>query len=81
MFTNKGKGRITIQFGCSYSYTDHRIEIEQPVERMPSVLLEMIERLRRWGIVRNGAEPDSAIVNIYEAVSGDSNCFFFFSMN
>ena len=36
---------------------------------MPSVLLEMIERLRRWGIVRNGAEPDSAIVNIYEAVS------------
>ena len=45
---------------------------------MPSVLLEMIERLRRWGIVRNGAEPDSAIVNIYEAVSGDSNCFFLF---
>jgi hypothetical protein len=62
----KGLGRLTVQFGCSYSYMDHRIEVEQAVERMPKVLTDLIERLRRWGVVKRGREPDSAIINIYE---------------
>lgn len=62
----KGLGRLTVQFGCSYSYMDHRIEVEQAVERMPQVLMDLIERLRRWGVVKRGREPDSAIINIYE---------------
>ncbi|XP_073124061.1 RNA demethylase ALKBH9B-like isoform X2 [Henckelia pumila] len=68
----RGKGRITLQFGCCYNYaTDKsgnppgilRNEIADPI---PELFKSMIKRLVRWHVLPEYCVPDSCIVNIYE---------------
>lgn len=44
---------------------------EEVVEPMPPVLRALCRRLVRWGVLPAAHEPDSAIINIYEQVSGN----------
>jgi alkylated DNA repair protein alkB family protein 5 len=68
-----GKGRMTIQFGCCYNYArdaqgrDPGIIPEEVVEPLPPLLRALCRRLTRWGILPAAREPNSAIINIYEA--------------
>lgn len=41
---------------------------EEVVEPMPPLLRALCRRLTRWGILPAAREPNSAIINIYEAV-------------
>ncbi|KAG0512662.1 hypothetical protein BDA96_10G033100 [Sorghum bicolor] len=68
----RGKGRVTIQFGCCYNYaTDKngnppgiiRTIVSDP---MPDLFKTMIKRLVRWQVLPTTCVPDSCIVNIYE---------------
>eukprot|EP00267_Zea_mays_P018919 NP_001333995.1 uncharacterized LOC103638106 [Zea mays] len=68
----RGKGRVTIQFGCCYNYaTDKkgnppgiiRTIVSDP---MPDLFKTMIKRLVRWQVLPATCVPDSCIVNIYE---------------
>ncbi|CAN6202653.1 unnamed protein product [Urochloa humidicola] len=68
----RGKGRVTIQFGCCYNYaTDKngnppgiiRTIVSDP---MPDLFKTMIKRLVRWQVLPTSCVPDSCIVNIYE---------------
>ncbi|RLN12706.1 hypothetical protein C2845_PM09G02090 [Panicum miliaceum] len=68
----RGKGRVTIQFGCCYNYaTDKngnppgiiRTIVSDP---MPDLFKTMIKRLVRWQVLPPTCVPDSCIVNIYE---------------
>uniref|UniRef100_A0A0A9EFL3 Fe2OG dioxygenase domain-containing protein n=1 Tax=Arundo donax TaxID=35708 RepID=A0A0A9EFL3_ARUDO len=68
----RGKGRVTIQFGCCYNYaTDKngnppgimRTVVSDP---MPDLFKTMVKRLVRWNVLPTTCVPDSCIVNIYE---------------
>uniref|UniRef100_A0ACD5ZPK1 Uncharacterized protein n=1 Tax=Avena sativa TaxID=4498 RepID=A0ACD5ZPK1_AVESA len=68
----RGKGRVTIQFGCCYNYaTDKngnppgiiRTFVSDPI---PELFKVMIKRLVRWRILPPDCVPDSCIVNMYE---------------
>ncbi|XP_062227977.1 RNA demethylase ALKBH9B-like [Phragmites australis] len=68
----RGKGRVTIQFGCCYNYaTDNngnppgimRTVVSDP---MPDLLKTMVKRLVRWNVLPTTCVPDSCIINIYE---------------
>ncbi|CAN6172373.1 unnamed protein product [Urochloa humidicola] len=68
----RGKGWVTIQFGCCYNYaTDKngnppgiiRTIVSDP---MPDLFKTMIKRLVRWQVLPTSCVPDSCIVNIYE---------------
>ncbi|XP_062233652.1 RNA demethylase ALKBH9B-like [Phragmites australis] len=68
----RGKGRVTIQFGCCYNYaTDKngnppgimRTVVSDP---MPDLFKVMVKRLVRWNVLPTTCVPDSCIVNIYE---------------
>lgn len=67
----RGKGRVTIQFGCCYNYAEKngippgilRDVIADPI---PNLLKTMIKRLIRWHVLPTHCVPDSCIVNIYE---------------
>mmetsp|Transcript_34707 Transcript_34707/g.48107 ORF Transcript_34707/g.48107 Transcript_34707/m.48107 type:complete len:510 (+) Transcript_34707:60-1589(+) len=67
----KGKGRVTIQFGCVYNYARDRqgrapgIITDEQCEDMPDILQKVVQRLVRWGIIPKHLEPDSAIINLY----------------
>lgn len=68
----RGKGRVTIQFGCCYNYAVDkngnppgilRNEVADPI---PDLFKVMIKRLIRWHVLPPSCVPDSCIVNIYD---------------
>lgn len=68
----RGKGRVTIQFGCCYNYAVDKngnppgIMRDEEVDPLPPVFKQMIKRMIRWNIVPSTCIPDSCIVNIYD---------------
>ncbi|KAM0025471.1 putative oxoglutarate/iron-dependent dioxygenase, alpha-ketoglutarate-dependent dioxygenase AlkB [Helianthus debilis subsp. tardiflorus] len=68
----RGKGRITIQFGCCYNYAVDKngnppgIIRDEEVDPLPPVFIDMIKRLVRWHVLPPTCVPNSCIVNIYE---------------
>ncbi|XP_019182989.1 PREDICTED: uncharacterized protein LOC109177939 isoform X2 [Ipomoea nil] len=68
----RGKGRVTIQFGCCYDYATDRngnpsgILKDDIVDPIPQLLKVMIKRLVKWHVIPPNCIPDSCIVNIYE---------------
>ncbi|KAL2532435.1 2-oxoglutarate (2OG) and Fe(II)-dependent oxygenase superfamily protein [Abeliophyllum distichum] len=68
----RGKGRITLQFGCCYNYAiDKRgnppgILKNEMVDPLPHLFKVMIKRLVTWHVLPPSCVPDSCIVNIYE---------------
>ncbi|KAG5377965.1 hypothetical protein IGI04_025807 [Brassica rapa subsp. trilocularis] len=68
----RGKGRVTIQFGCCYNYATDRagnppgILQREEVDPLPSLFKVIIRRLIRWHVLPPTCVPDSCIVNIYD---------------
>ncbi|MED6224107.1 RNA demethylase alkbh9b [Stylosanthes scabra] len=68
----RGKGRVTIQFGCCYNYAKEKngnppgIVRNEEVDPLPSLFKQMIKRMVRWNIIPSTCIPDSCIVNIYD---------------
>ncbi|KAJ6367237.1 hypothetical protein OIU77_003577 [Salix suchowensis] len=68
----KGKGRVTLQFGCCYNYATDKngnlpgIIQDEMVDPMPDLFKVIIRRLVRWHVMPPTCVPDSCIVNIYE---------------
>ncbi|XP_076939265.1 RNA demethylase ALKBH9B-like [Bidens hawaiensis] len=68
----RGKGRVTIQFGCCYNYAVDRngnppgIIRDEEVDPLPPIFINMIKRLVRWHVLPPTCVPNSCIVNIYE---------------
>ncbi|WOH14157.1 hypothetical protein DCAR_0933673 [Daucus carota subsp. sativus] len=69
----RGKGRITIQFGCCYNYAVDKngnppgIIRDEEVDPLPPLFKQMIKRMVRWHVLPPSCVPNSCIVNIYEA--------------
>ncbi|KAJ0968717.1 hypothetical protein J5N97_021594 [Dioscorea zingiberensis] len=68
----RGKGRVTIQFGCCYNYAVDR-EGNPPgilkhivSDPIPQLFKVIIKRLVGWHVLSTSCVPDSCIVNIYE---------------
>ncbi|GAQ77845.1 2-oxoglutarate and Fe(II)-dependent oxygenase superfamily protein [Klebsormidium nitens] len=68
----KGKGRVTIQFGCCYNYAVDKmgrppgILQDEAVEPMPTFLEDILDRMVRWKVMPGGKKrPNSAIINLY----------------
>ncbi|XP_022740526.1 uncharacterized protein LOC111292405 [Durio zibethinus] len=72
----RGKGRVTIQFGCCYNYAMDKngsapgILQNEVVDPIPDLFKVIIRRLIRWHVLPSTCVPDSCIVNIYE----ESDC-------
>ncbi|XP_021800646.1 uncharacterized protein LOC110744918 isoform X2 [Prunus avium] len=68
----RGKGRVTIQFGCCYNYAVDRngnppgIVRNEDVDPLPPLFKQMIRRMVSWHILPPTCIPDSCIVNIYD---------------
>ncbi|KAK4378669.1 hypothetical protein RND71_000531 [Anisodus tanguticus] len=68
----KGKGRVTIQFGCCYNYAADKdgnppgIIRDEEVDPLPPLFKKMIRRMVRWHVLPPSCVPDSCIVNIYD---------------
>ncbi|KAL5557569.1 hypothetical protein UlMin_039805 [Ulmus minor] len=68
----KGKGRVTLQFGCCYNYATDKngnppgILHSEFVDPLPDLFKVIIRRLVRWHVLPQSCVPDSCIVNIYE---------------
>ncbi|XP_009786421.1 RNA demethylase ALKBH9B [Nicotiana tabacum] len=68
----RGKGRVTIQFGCCYNYAPDKIGNppgilkSETVDPLPDLLKVMIRRLVKWHVMPPTCVPDSCIINIYE---------------
>ncbi|CAK9151167.1 unnamed protein product [Ilex paraguariensis] len=68
----RGKGRVTIQFGCCYNYAVDKngnppgIIRDEEVDPLPHLFKEMIKRMVRWHVLPPTCVPDSCIVNIYD---------------
>ncbi|KAF8011161.1 hypothetical protein BT93_J1704 [Corymbia citriodora subsp. variegata] len=68
----RGKGRITIQFGCCYNYATDRngnppgILQNESVDPLPHLFKVIVRRLITWHVLPPTCTPDSCIVNIYE---------------
>ncbi|OVA04901.1 Oxoglutarate/iron-dependent dioxygenase [Macleaya cordata] len=68
----RGKGRVTIQFGCCYNYAQDRngnppgILRNELVDPIPDLFKKIIRRLVQWHVLPPSCVPDSCIVNIYE---------------
>ncbi|XP_006655769.1 RNA demethylase ALKBH9B isoform X2 [Oryza brachyantha] len=68
----RGKGRVTIQFGCCYNYATDKNGNPPGIIRtiasdpMPSLFKVMIKRLVKWHVLPTTCIPDSCIVNIYD---------------
>ncbi|KAL3829408.1 hypothetical protein ACJIZ3_018210 [Penstemon smallii] len=68
----RGKGRVTLQFGCCYNYATDKngnppgIIKNETVDSLPSMFKVMIKRLVRWHVLPPSCVPDSCIVNIYD---------------
>ncbi|XP_057970792.1 RNA demethylase ALKBH9B-like isoform X1 [Malania oleifera] len=67
----RGKGRITMQFGCCYNYVVDKdgnppgIIRDEEVDPLPSLFKQMIRRMVRWQVLPSTCVPNSCIVNIY----------------
>lgn len=68
----RGKGRVTIQFGCCYNYATDKagnppgILQHGAVDPIPSLFKVIIRRLVAWHVLPPTCVPDSCIVNIYD---------------
>ncbi|KAM0977313.1 hypothetical protein ACFX13_020439 [Malus domestica] len=68
----RGKGRVTIQFGCCYNYAVDKngnrpgIVRDEDVDPLPPLFKQMIKRMVGWHILPSSCIPDSCIVNIYD---------------
>lgn len=68
----RGKGRVTIQFGCCYNYAVDKngnppgIIRDEEVDPLPPIFVQMIKRMVRWHILPPTCVPNSCIVNIYD---------------
>jgi hypothetical protein len=68
----RGKGRVTIQFGCCYNYAMDKngnppgILQNEMVDPIPNLFKVIIRRLVRWHVLPPSCVPDSCIVNIYD---------------
>ncbi|XP_059313610.1 RNA demethylase ALKBH9B-like isoform X1 [Lycium ferocissimum] len=68
----KGKGRVTLQFGCCYNYAVDKdgnppgIIRDEEVDPLPPLFKKMIRRMVRWHVLPPSCVPDSCIVNIYD---------------
>ncbi|CAI9276464.1 unnamed protein product [Lactuca saligna] len=68
----RGKGRVTIQFGCCYNYATDRngnppgILRNELVDPIPPLFKVIIKRLVKWHVLPPTCVPDSCIVNIYD---------------
>ncbi|XP_028094425.1 LOW QUALITY PROTEIN: RNA demethylase ALKBH9B [Camellia sinensis] len=68
----RGKGRVTIQFGCCYNYAPDKngnppgILPNENVDPIPHLFKVIIRRLVTWHVLPPSCVPDSCIVNIYE---------------
>ena len=68
----RGKGRITLQFGCCYNYAVDKngnppgIVRDEEVDPLPPLFKKMIKRMVRWHVLPTSCVPDSCIVNIYD---------------
>ncbi|EPS59397.1 hypothetical protein M569_15411, partial [Genlisea aurea] len=68
----RGKGRVTLQFGCCYNYAVDKkgnppgILQDEMVDPLPDLFKTMIKRLVKWRVLPPSCVPDSCIVNIYE---------------
>lgn len=68
----RGKGRVTIQFGCCYNYAPDKkgnppgILQDELVDKIPHLFKVIIRRLVRWHVLPTTCVPDSCIVNIYD---------------
>ncbi|XP_055816267.1 RNA demethylase ALKBH9B-like isoform X2 [Solanum dulcamara] len=68
----RGKGRVTIQFGCCYNYAVDKdgnppgIVRDELVDPLPPLFKKMIKRMVRWHVLPTSCIPDSCIVNIYD---------------
>ncbi|KAJ6798372.1 Uncharacterized protein M6B38_211625 [Iris pallida] len=68
----RGKGRVTIQFGCCYNYAVDKngnppgIIRDEEVDPIPPLLKMMIKRMVAWHVLPPTCIPNSCIVNIYD---------------
>lgn len=68
----RGKGRVTMQFGCCYNYAMDKdgnppgIVRDEEVDPLPPLFKKMIKRMVRWHVLPTSCVPDSCIVNIYD---------------
>lgn len=68
----RGKGRVTMQFGCCYNYAMDKdgnppgIVRAEEVDPLPPLFKKMIRRMVRWHVLPPSCVPDSCIVNIYD---------------
>ncbi|KAH9619007.1 hypothetical protein KSS87_014920 [Heliosperma pusillum] len=68
----RGKGRVTIQFGCCYNYAVDKdgnppgIIRDEEVDPLPPVFKQMISRMVKWHVLPPTSVPNSCIVNIYD---------------
>ncbi|KAF5743918.1 hypothetical protein HS088_TW08G00506 [Tripterygium wilfordii] len=68
----RGKGRVTMQFGCCYNYAVDKdgnlpgIIRDEEVDPLPPLFKQMIKRLVRWRVLPPTCVPNSCIVNIYD---------------
>ncbi|PKU88093.1 RNA demethylase ALKBH9B [Dendrobium catenatum] len=68
----RGKGRVTIQFGCCYNYAMDSngnppgIIRDEEVDPIPPLLKQMIKRMVAWHVLPPSCIPNSCIVNIYD---------------
>ena len=83
----RGKGRITVQMGCCYNYaTDKQgrppgILVDEPVNGLPPMLDDVVDRMVARRIFTSATRPDSCIINLYGprnsgAIRRDSAQFF-----
>ncbi|XP_020673992.1 RNA demethylase ALKBH9B-like [Dendrobium catenatum] len=68
----RGKGRVTIQFGCCYNNAVDGNENppgiirDEEVDPIPPLLKQMIKRMVAWHVLSPFCIPNSCIVNIYD---------------
>ncbi|KAF5207134.1 Rna demethylase alkbh9b [Thalictrum thalictroides] len=68
----RGKGRVTMQFGCCYNYAVDKkgnppgIMRDEEVDPIPTLFKSMIKKMVRWSILPPSCIPNSCIVNIYD---------------
>ncbi|KAL6007638.1 hypothetical protein ACLOJK_033138 [Asimina triloba] len=68
----RGKGRVTIQFGCCYNYAMDKngnppgIIRDEDVDPLPPLFRTIIKRLVKWHVLPPTCIPNSCIVNIYD---------------
>ncbi|XP_073002809.1 RNA demethylase ALKBH9B-like [Typha latifolia] len=68
----RGKGRVTLQFGCCYNYAVDKkgnppgIIRDEEVDPIPPLLKMMIRRMVAWHVLPPTCVPNSCIINIYD---------------